>query len=262
MNEMVRGAWVAIGLVAAALATIAGDGIGESIAASSVGAAPLVVFRAALALGLVLPWCVAAIDSTVQQEGFPRPGLVFGIGLGLAVIPCGMYTEAIVEARTNRCRELLDRERLVKADVVVSGLCELGCERPIQSKSPAELRRALAAHIPKLRRAAEQPLLPSAPPRVRLGRAALLIQLDQLDAASNLLLPLVPVDDTATLLLATVYRDQEKWAASDELYSTALERLLPLASNNPAARAGCLTALEGLAFNAEQIAARLIRSAR
>ena len=134
---------------------------------------------------------------------------------------------------------------------MVTGLCELGSERPIESKSSGRTEKGTGRAHPEA-----TPALPSShscPPRrrrVRLGRAALLIQLDRLDAASDLLLPLVPVDDTATLLLATVYRDQEKWAASDELYSTALERLLPLASNNPAARAGCLTALEGLAFNA------------
>jgi tetratricopeptide (TPR) repeat protein len=161
-----------------------------------------------------------------------------------------MYAEAVAEARTEQVRELLGRERLVKADVVLSGLCELGCERLIQSKSPAELRKSLASHLQKLRRFAELPFPPSAPPSARIGRAVLLIQLDHLESAADLLRPLVPADDTATLLLATVYRDQERWAASDELYSTALEKLLPLAPSNEAARAGCITALEGLAFNA------------
>ena len=219
VNEMARGAWLAIGFGTTVFASTASEGLGESIAASGISAAPLVVLRAALALGLVLPWCVAALDGSTRPDDVPRPGLVFGVGLGFAVIPCGMYAEAVAEARTEQAREFLGRERLVKAEAVLTGLCELGSECPIESKSPAELRKALAAHIPKLRRVAEQPLQSSAPPPAQIGRAALLIQLDRLDAAANLLRPLAPADDTATLLLATVYRDQERRAASDELYS-------------------------------------------
>ena len=134
--------------------------------------------------------------------------------------------------------------------MLLCGLCELGSDKPIESKSPAELKKALSAHLVKLRRIAEMPLPPSAPPVARIGRATLFIQLDHLDTAADLLQPLVPASLTATLLLATVYRDQERWAASDELFSAILEESLPSAETNPAARAACLTAFEGLAFNA------------
>ena len=77
-----------------------------------------------------------------------------------------------------------------------------------------------------------------------------MIQLDRSEDAAALLQPLVPDNNTATLLLATVYRDQEKWSDSDSLYTLALEKLLPLAKTDAAARSGCMTALEGMAFSA------------
>jgi tetratricopeptide (TPR) repeat protein len=135
---------------------------------------------------------------------------------------------------------------------VLTGLVELGSDRPVAQKPPAELRKALAAHIPKLRKAADHPLPPSAPPQARIERAALLIQIDRLDEAAALLEPLAPDGDTATLLLATVYRDKGRWAESDALYCGVLDRLLPRAQGDPAAREMCFTAVEGLAFNARE----------
>ena len=87
-----------------------------------------------------------------------HPGVAFGLGLGLAIIPCGLYAEAIATARTEQAAELLGRERLVRAQGVILGLCEIGSERPINEKSPAELRKASSVFIPKLRQAAERPL--------------------------------------------------------------------------------------------------------
>jgi tetratricopeptide (TPR) repeat protein len=93
-------------------------------------------------------------------------------------------------------------------------------------------------------------LPPNASTQAQIGRAIVLIELDQLEAARGLLEPLAAQDVTITLLLASVLRDQERWSESDVQYSRALERLLPQATTNVNAQEGCRAAFEGLAFNA------------
>lgn len=249
VNELATGAWVAIGLGAVGLVLVAGPGVGESIASSEFGPVVPLMVRTFLAVLVVVPWCVAALAPEVRKP-VAYPGLVFGVGLGLAAVPCALYGDAFAAARTEQAADLLGRERLARADVVLAGLCELGSARPVANRTPVELRKALAAHLPRLRQAAGYPLPPNAPPQARLGRAAMLIQLDRLDAAADQLRPLAAGDVTAALLLASVYRDQEKWADSDALFAAVLDQLLPRAATDPDARGGCLTAFEGLAYNA------------
>ena len=145
---------------------------------------------------------------------------------------------------------MLARDRLIRAQIVIRGICELGSDLQIGTEPPAQVRKALEARIQKLRQAADRPFSGSASPDARVNRAALMIQLDRFEDAEELLRPLTPDNNVATLLLATVYRDQERWPESDELYTTALEKLGPLAGTETEARAGCMTALDGLAFNA------------
>jgi len=250
MKDTPRGLWMAVGFGWAGVVAALSPGIGDAIAGSGFGPVPLLLLRATLAITLVLPWCIAATAPPSGARLIRWPGIAFGVGLGLAVIPCGMYTDAVTGARTEQAAELLARERLVRAEAVVGGLCELGSERQVANQSPADVRKGLGQVIPRLRRAADRPLPASAPRGARLERALLMIQLDRLDEAAGLLRPLSPADTTAALLLATVHRDQERWAESDALYSAALEKRLPRAENDANARADCLIALEGLVFNA------------
>ncbi len=251
INDAVRGLWLAIGLGIAGLATLVGPPLGDTVSGGEFGAVPLLVLRTAFAFALVLPWCVWATDPPVT--GTPRvsnPGVLLGLGVGLALLPCGLYADAVVAARTEHARDLMHRERIVRADAVLTGLVELGSDRPIGKKLPAEVRKNVVATILRLRQAGDRPFPATAKPVDRFNRAVLMIQLDRLGEASAVLQPLVPGDDVAALLLATVYRDQERWAESDELFALVLEKLLPRAATDPAARGGALTALEGLAFNA------------
>jgi tetratricopeptide (TPR) repeat protein len=247
-----RGLWVAGGVIVAGFVAMLGPGLGEAIESSEPGPVPLLFLRSLLALALVLPWCVAALDAPPANRPAARPGMTFGLGLGLALVPCGMYAEAMIAARTKQAVDLVNRGRLVRAEVVVSGLRELGSDQPIAAQSPAELGKGLAAAIPKLRQAADRPLPASAPTAARLNRALTLIQLDRLNEAAALLRPFTPAHTDATLLLASVYRDQQRWDESDALYNAALERLLPTAATDAAARADCLIAFEGLVFNARE----------
>jgi hypothetical protein len=250
VNEMARGLWVVIGFGTAGFTALVGPAIGEVIVSSDFGIMPLSLLRATVAALLVLPWCVLALPAATAAGAFDRPGIVFGVGMALAVIPCGMYADVIAAARTEQVRDLLARERLVKAEPVLIGLCELGSSRPIGGSLPVELRKEVTLRIQKLRRAVERPLSPLASPQDQIGRALLMMQLDRLDEAASSLEQFARGDDTVTLLLATVYRDQERWSESDALYSDVLEKRLSMALTHPAARAACLTAIEGLVFNA------------
>lgn len=247
VNEAAPVLWIALGAGAPVLGAAVCSALGEAVSGGTFGAVPLLALRAAVAFVLVLPWCVWA---TARPEPDARPlvcpGALFGLGAAVAVVPCGLYVEAVVAARTEQAADLVRRERVVRADAVLTGLVELGSKRAIGKKSPAEVRKGYAAVLPRLKRAGNGSPSATAP----LDRALLLIRLDRLDEAADLLRPLAERDDTAALLLATVYRDQERWAASDELYARVLAAQLPRAETNPSLAGACLTAVEGLAFNA------------
>ena len=249
-NGSIGALWAGIGVGAAALGTQVCPAFGDAISGGEFGAVPLLVFRAAIAFVMVLPWCIVATGaSNSNSRSLVNPGVLFGLATGVAVLPCGLFAEAVVAARTEQAGDLLQRERIVRADDVLTGLIELGSDRPVGKKLPAAIRKDLATTIPRLKRSGDQPLPANAKPSDRLNRALLMIQIDRLDEAATLLEPLA-ANDTVALLLATVHRDQERWAESDELYSRVLEKLPPRAEMSPPAREACFTAIEGLAFNA------------
>jgi tetratricopeptide (TPR) repeat protein len=252
--------WAALGVVTSGVAAAASAAAGDVAAQSDWGEVPLLFLRALAAFVLVLPWCIAALDgsSALEQEAgefkASRSGLsgvALAVGLGLAVLPCGLYTRAAAASRTEQAAILLAQQRLSKAAGVVTGLCELGSRRPIGTSSPAQTRQRLTSILWSLRHQADGPLPVSAPPGARVGRAVLLVQLERLDQATDVLRPLAPGDDTARLMLAAIYRNQERWAESDALYTATLGKLLPLARTNEAARSACRSAFDGLADNAQ-----------
>lgn len=251
VNEAAPVLWVALGAGGAGLATAVCPALGEAVGSGEFGTVPLLALRAAVAFVLVLPWCVWATAAPEPgAKSLVGPGVLFGLGAAVAVVPCGLYADAVVAARTEQAADLIRRERVVRTDAVLTGLIELGADRSVGKKSPGEARKEYAAVIPRLKQAGNRTLSATAPPAVRLDRALLMIQLDRLDEAAELLRPFAERDDTAALLLATVYRDQERWAASDELYSRVLDAQLPRAATVLSAAGASLTAIEGLAFNA------------
>jgi hypothetical protein len=158
-----RGAPVAAGIVAAALAAIVGPTLGEAVAESGTGPIPALVLRIALAVGLVLPWCLAALVSVPVPAARPDRWAVTA-GVLVAVVPVGMYSEAVATTRTATAAEWASRGRLVKAAGVLTGLCELGSDRPVAGKSPQDARQAVRKQIEQLRRVAGYPGIRCPPP--------------------------------------------------------------------------------------------------
>jgi hypothetical protein len=193
-----RWPWLVMGLTAALAVAATSANYGEALARSGAGPTPLLLLRALVALLLVLPWCLASLDP-LPKENTPVPaaprGIVFLAGLGLAVVPCGMYAAAVTAARTDEAAQLVNQRRLARAHWVATGLCELGSERRVGMRSPAQLRSWLAATLQGLRRQAEQPIATSPSEADRVSRAVLFVQLERLDEAAAILEPLVPADD-------------------------------------------------------------------
>jgi tetratricopeptide (TPR) repeat protein len=251
VNEAARGLWIVIGFALAGIAAVVCPGIGESIASSEFGVNALLVLRTALALGIVLPWCVWALDPPAQLHAPSQPRVWFSVCLGIAIVPCGLYAEAAITARTATANEYIATGRLAKTEHVLIGLVELGSDRPVAGKPPAELQRLVRQDLDRLTKNASYPLSPVAPHESRFSRCVTLIQLDRLDEAAELVQPFAAEENpTAVLLLATIDRDRERWAASDVGYERALTHLLPKATTDASARGSSRLAFDGLAYNA------------
>lgn len=250
LADSVSVAWVGAGFAATGLATQALPAAGALLADGSPGEMPALLARVAVALALVFPWCVAALGEPSRFAPPGRQGVAFALAVAAALVPCGLYSDTLIEAKTRQAAELLERERVVRAATVVTGLCELGSEYPISKRPPGEIRDALSGAIPELLRAADRPLRADAPPAARLNRAVLLVRVERLDAAAELLQPLAAADPTATMLLAAVYRDQGRYAASDKLFADIAARTRPWVGKDPQALGYFKTALESLVFNA------------
>jgi tetratricopeptide (TPR) repeat protein len=176
--------------------------------------------------------------------------LSFGGALGLAIVPCWIYVDVVTASRAGEAAALLQQQRLAKAEPVVMGLCELGCDRRVGAMTTFEARRWLTAELPALNRQAIQPLPASPTPKARMDRAVLLVKLEQLDESAAFLRPLVPEDDAATAMLAAIEREQGRFADSDALNEGLLVKRLPEARTNGAARVMCESAFAGLAESA------------
>lgn len=249
LRDVARGMWVAAGVGGAGLAALVLPGVGEGLVVAEVGMVFALILRTAIAVGLVTPWCLAFAPAEAPRL---PPGLATGLGLGLALVPCGVYTQAVITNRTELAQDRLERERLAAARPVVLGLCELGSDQPLGQSPPCQVLKNLNTILPRIERAVERPLPPTAPPAARLQRATLLVRLDRLDEAAALVAPHADTDPTAALLLAGIDRDRQRWADSDERYRAALAHFGPRATSDPNAAALCRVAYEGLAYNARQ----------
>lgn len=215
------------------------------------GSMPSLLLRSALAVALVVPWCVLAIEPQRPEKIGPR-WMGFAVGTGLAVVPCGLYCDAVMAGYSREATELILQRRLQRASGIVAGLHELGSERPIGSRTPEKANQWLAARLADLRREADRPLPASPRPSARVDRAIALVELERLEDAAELLRPIVPEDESATLMLAAIHAHRERRPESDALYSAILEQRLAETRADPRARAVCRTALNGLAENARQ----------
>jgi hypothetical protein len=244
-----RTLWLILAAVMTALgAFVVSPALAASLAASQIDSTLLLLLRCFLAFALVLPWCVAAADPPSRPMAHPM--LSFGGALGLAIVPCWIYVDVVTASRAGEAATLLQQQRLAKAEPLVIGLGELGSDRRLGAMTAFEARRWLTAELPALNRQLNQQLPATPTPKARMDRAVLLVKLERLDEAAELLRPLVPGDDAATAMLAAINRDQGRFAESDALSEGLLSKRLPEARRSGPARALCESAFAGLAESA------------
>ncbi len=299
-----RWVWIVIGVAIAVVATVVFPGVGEGLAEADVGPIAALLLRAALGFGLVLPWCMAALGSPPELDPPTRPGLTFGLATTAALIPCGLFAVLVIEAQTKHAAELLGRDRLARAELVLMGLSELGSNLPVAERSPSQLRSELGRVLPRMRQTAAQPLPAHPTLGERIARSELLVRLDRLAEAAEVLEPILeskrdtvldllrevggnPPQRTAVILagtvptvvgrpplsaptgiatamvfrcidqyharlyLASIYRDQMRWAESDAILEPVLGDWLPEVGCNRTAEAICQPALDILVYNAK-----------
>lgn len=239
---------IVVGLLIAAMATAILPGLGNDIVAGEITSLPALVVRAVAAFALILPWCVAFADA---MPCIPS-ALAFSVAVGVAILPSGLYSEAVIVNRTEIARDYLERERLSLARPIVLGLCELGSELPFNNATPHQVLKFLDATLPKLEQAVALPLPANVPDAVRLERVMLLVRLHRLEDASQLLQPLADSDPAARLFLAGIYRDLNRWNESDQLFHAALAYYGPQGARDPDAAQLSQMAYEGIVFNAKQ----------
>lgn len=241
ISRMGIGPWIVLGI---AMPAIAGRTTLEIE-----GEISCLLVRSALAAALVVPWCVLAIAPRRQgKDG--SVWIVLAVGAGLAIVPCGLYGDAVMAGYTREATDLMLQQRLQRAGETVAGLCELGSGRPVGSRTPANAQKWIAARLAELRREADRPLPSPARPSDRVDRAIALVKLERLDDAAELLRPIVPDDETASLMLAAIHAHRQRWPESDSLYRAILDGRLAASQSDPRAREVCRAALTGLAENA------------
>jgi tetratricopeptide (TPR) repeat protein len=194
--------------------------------------------------------CLAnGVSETADAAPRLGAGVLLLTALAAVALPA-VYAAALIDSQTKKAEELLQGMRLARVQGVVQGLCDLGSTTPLADLSPATLRAQIGQTLQAYQAIAARPLPEPASPPARLDRARVLAILDRPVEAIRHLTPLAESDPAATLLLAAVFQDQQRWEESSRRYRQALTMLAAAPSTEAAALAGRVKAYNGLAFNA------------
>ncbi|MCI0465112.1 MAG: tetratricopeptide repeat protein [Gemmataceae bacterium] len=260
------GMWPAagVGVVLGVVLTVAtirtGTSLGTWVDEQQAGYFARLAIRVIWCLALQVPWLLCGlavvVPRTERYGDLPRwaaASLALLVALaGPAVYTAGgggsPYSGAsnLLDAQSRKAEELLARARLARAHALVEGLCDLGSTQPLAGELPDAVRGELRQALQAATEAARAPLPARVSSAARVERAQLLAVLDRLDEAERLLQPLAADEPAATLLLAAIWQDQQRWEESSRGYRHALVLL----GRDPATVPARVQAYDGLAFNA------------
>jgi hypothetical protein len=239
--------WAAAGLGSMFAFALLGPSLAEGMDALGLGFTARGLVRSAVCVLIEVPWLMLGVRGSGGVAVPPVSRVSLAVAALVAVVPPMAYTNQVVRTRGVELATNLDTGRLVRGSAILEGLWELGDRRDVGGLSPVQARRSLAATRSQLHEAARQHLPRGASATDRLDRAFLMIQLDQLDEAEALLLPIVSELADAALLLGAIYRDQGRWAESVRTYREVLDRLRPHFGRDADTESLGLTAYDGLA---------------
>src|SRR5262245_40178925 len=209
----------AMTLVGTLSARLVGGALSES------GFVPHVLGRSLLSVMLVGPWLFIFVRAAVT------PGTIhrwhYPVSMVVAVLPPAVYADRLLETRMREFETFQGNGRIVKGRGILDALSDLGARPTSPGKDLAVLRRELDQEIRRTAELVRRPLPESVADNDRLRRAFALIQLDRMMEAEDELRPLAATDAGAALLLAAVYRDQERWADAADVSARAVAMLGP-----------------------------------
>jgi tetratricopeptide (TPR) repeat protein len=224
-----------------ALATFAaGPLVGAWLDMAEAGRAGRFVARGLWCLALQMPWCLAGLALAARPPR-PVPAAAWLLAALAAIAPPAVYAATAAENWARQAATALDDGRLRRAEIILTGLADLGRDTPVNGA-----RAQVARTLRSVRAAVERPLPPDAPPTARLEYARNLAVLDRLAEAADLLAPLTGQSADAALLRATALQKLTRYDESDRDYRAALALL----ADNDRTAPPRVEAYEGLAFNA------------
>lgn len=189
------------------------------------GFMPHVIARSLLSVILLAAWLFVAIGrSTVPN---PPHGWHYAVGALFALLPAGLYSDQLREARAKELETCLANGRFVRARGTLDAITDLGAPPRSPAGDHAGLKKQLDQEIRAIAESVRRPLPDNATPAARLARGFALIQLDRLGEAEGVLASLAESDPSAALVLAAAYRDQERWDEAEAMSACATRLLGP-----------------------------------
>lgn len=241
-SRSARWAWAGAGILLI-VATLAAGWAGLPASAGA-GFLACGLARSALATALVAPWLVPAAGGAWRLG--PRGRLEVLAAVVLAVLPPMTLAYRVVRSRASDFTAHRETGRLALAWEAVETLRGLGVGA-IDGSGPIDgTRRVLAGELRRLTRMARATPGPSAPSGERLAHAFALIGLGRVAEAEAEIRPLAATDPDATLLLASIERDQERWADAERDYLRVIAGPQAPSPRDPATLDRWATAYDGL----------------
>ena len=167
-----------VGLVALAWLSACSSALATWVGGLSVTERSLL--RVGLAVGLLLPWCLAGPSCGAKSvDTFPKlvapgaRGLGFLWALALAIIAVAaphLYLAERIPELSRRAESLANTARYWEAWQTVNLLCEVGSDQPVLNQPPAETADQLADQIRQIMADISRPLSFDASAQARLQR--------------------------------------------------------------------------------------------
>ncbi|HYT87270.1 MAG TPA: hypothetical protein VEL76_00990 [Gemmataceae bacterium] len=251
--------WGLLGVLAAGLTVAAGASLAGGLGLRQAGFTWAALVRCLWCLALQLPWCLmgrclADGHAPAAVCGLRWPRLV--LAAVIAVAPPVLYARHLIEVQSQRAAEWLRADRLVAAQGLIEGLCDLGSSRPLFGRSPAEMLSELRQKIRQYSAATAVRLPERAPVRIRIDVARMLRALGRPVEAERRLTGIPETNVAAVLLRADLLQDLERWEESSRDYRRALALLAGLRPRDPRETAWGIeervAAYNGLASNARE----------
>ncbi|MCX7664119.1 MAG: hypothetical protein N2112_01080 [Gemmataceae bacterium] len=240
-----------VGFLMCGIAFVGIDSLGEHLESLEVGFGLRIVIRTFVAIGLTIPFLMAA---RVGTPDWPRSKIAIIVGLVVAFLLPAIWAEKLLKENLPRVSDEISRGRLLRASHDLEGLNDLAPDRPFSvgsdSRTLSDLKKMLARDISKINERVNRAPKESAKWSEKIEYAADLIALDRLSEAERILLTL-PNNPVALRRLSEVYQLQKRFAESDVILNEFLKEGLSRL-DKPNVRTACVEAFDALANNAAE----------